>query len=247
MYSQHGIPWELNSCAISTRKFPLPHEQDICSQTLCQQDASLQVCKTTSIKSASTVDNGQEQNTSGSEDTDDNSAEDLNTTEIQCHPEQMLSKPQPGMPELKSVQERLKEVKATGPITTLMVCDLPCCLSIQEVVDTMNLRGFSNAFDLIYMPRPKGLRSEKTGLHHNLGYAFVNFKTPEKAMEFERTFSDFTFPGGASMKRCYTKPAQRQGYKANWKKHARQHKSGCCRVFYSTAQAYCCPVVAPTV
>jgi len=164
-------------------------------------------------------------------------------------PQQVLSNPWPDMPEAQyypplaehfphdentAMQECSTEVK--GPITTLMLCDLPCRLSILEVVDAMNLQGFSDTYDLIYMPRPKGLRSEKAGLHHNLGYAFVNFTAPEKAKEFAAVFSDVIFPGGLSMKKCYTKPAQRQGYKANWKKHSRQHKSGCLRVFQSTAQ-----------
>jgi len=162
-------------------------------------------------------------------------SEVADSQEIQGYPQQMLSNPWPCMPEAQycprhaerfpheeniAMQKCLTEVVAIEPITTMMLCDIPCRLSIQEVVDAMDLQGFSNTFDLIYMPRPKGLRSEKAGLHHNLGYAFVNFTTPEKATEFVESFSDFIFPGGYSMKRCYTKPALCQGYKANWKKHS---------------------------
>lgn len=227
MYFQHDIPWKLNSCAMSTRMFPLPHEQNICSQISIPS-------------SVSTLDDGLEQNAfSSSEDTDDNSVKGEVADSLE------VLKPSPGMAELQycpefgehlpheenvEMQSRPKEVKAAEPITTLMVCDLPCCLSIQEVVDTINSQGFANTFDLIYMPRPKGLRSAKVELRHNLGYAFVNFKTPEKALEFQGVCSEFTFPS-CSTKRCYTMPAVRQGYKANWKKHSRQHNSGCCLTF----------------
>jgi len=84
------------------------------------------------------------------------------------------------------------------------------------------------------MPRRTG-HSVKCGVRRNRGFVFVNFRTPERAKEFV-TFSDFTFPGSFSTKRCYTKPAQRQGYKANWEKYKQQHAEVCCRIFHSTAQ-----------
>jgi len=102
------------------------------------------------------------------------------------------------------------------PITTLMLCGLPCRLCPQEIIDVIDEKGFSDAVDLLYVPPPPqtGRRAARPWTR-NLGYAFVNLKTPELATAFAHAFHKFAFPNNCSAKRCYTKPAHVQGFEAN--------------------------------
>jgi len=98
------------------------------------------------------------------------------------------------------------------PITTLMISGFPYCLHPQEVVDVIDQQGFSDAYDLFFMPR----RTKTTrASQYNLGYAFVNFKTPEYAIAFARAFNNAAFPN--STKLCSIRPAHKQGFEANGK------------------------------
>jgi len=102
------------------------------------------------------------------------------------------------------------------PITTLMLCGIPCRVSFQEVIGVIGGKGFSDAYDVLYVPPPPHTgRRSKRSWSRNLGYAFVNLKTPELATAFALTFNNFVFPNNCSEKLCYTKPAHRQGFKAN--------------------------------
>jgi len=105
------------------------------------------------------------------------------------------------------------------PITTLMLCDLPCSLGPQEILDEIDKRGFSDAYDMFYMPPP---RRQKRTTQRNLGYAFLNLKTPEHATAFAIAFKTFVFPNRFSMKKSYTTPANKQGFKANFKNSVKE-------------------------
>lgn len=107
-----------------------------------------------------------------------------------------------------------------GDVTTLMIGGLPCHLSLSDLVRVIGDQGFANAFDLVYLPRPRGLRTRKRSSQANSGYSFVNFKTPELATAFGEVFSKFVFQNGELKKECYTKPALRQGYEANLKQYS---------------------------
>jgi len=114
------------------------------------------------------------------------------------------------------------ESSATNePVTTLMLCGLPCRLEQEEIVDVINRQGFSKEYDLLYLPSPKEYRNKKAS-RRNLGYGFVNLKTPEAAVRFAQAFNGFAFPGCSSAKLSYTKPALRQGYDANYKEHLKE-------------------------
>lgn len=115
------------------------------------------------------------------------------------------------------------------PITTLMICDIPCRQTIQQVIDSINANGFTGTYDLVYMPPQKGFRRPKHS--QNMGYAFVNFKRTEYAAAFEHIFKDFTFPNCHSKKLSYAKPAHCQGYKANLEMHSKLRLSGCLITF----------------
>lgn len=115
------------------------------------------------------------------------------------------------------------------PITTLMICDIPCRQTIQQVIDAINSHGFTGTYDLVYMPPQKGFRRPKQS--QNMGYAFVNFKRPEYASAFEHIFKNFSFPNCSSQKKSYAKPAHCQGYNENLEIHSKLRLSGCLLTF----------------
>ena len=103
----------------------------------------------------------------------------------------------------------LREAAAAPEVTTLMMCDIPFCLTIDSIIDTINSHGFIDTFNLVYMP------SCDRKYLQNLGYVFVNFKTAEYAMSFREAFQGFRWPKTLSEKMSYTKPALCQGYAEN--------------------------------
>merc|ERR1712118_485791 len=56
-------------------------------------------------------------------------------------------------------------------ITTLMLCDIPCRQSIEQIIDAINMLGFEGRYDLVYRP------AKRPTLRQNMGYSFVNFNT----------------------------------------------------------------------
>merc|ERR1719174_1665775 len=114
-------------------------------------------------------------------------------------------------------------------ITTLMICDIPCRRTVEQVIDAINAYGFSGAYDLVYMPHQRGRRSPKNS--QNVGYAFVNFKRPEFAASFMRVFQNVQFPNCASEKRSFAKPARFQGLRTNVDMHSSQRAAGCLLLF----------------
>ena len=99
-----------------------------------------------------------------------------------------------------------------------MLCGIPCRLGPQEIVDVIHAKGFSDAYDLIFVPPPpnSGRRSGRSRAR-NIGYAFINLMTPELATAFALAFNKFAFPNNYSKKLCSTVLAHRQGFAANVK------------------------------
>lgn len=118
------------------------------------------------------------------------------------------------------LEETLEATTDTN-ITTLMICDIPCRQSVEQICEVINQQGFANAYNLVYMPskRPKYMQ--------NMGYAFVNFKTAEQASAFAEVFKNFPFPNCSSRKLSYTKPARHQGYEENLNRYTKQRAVGC--------------------
>ena len=113
------------------------------------------------------------------------------------------------------------------PITTLMLSGFSYRLRSQELVDVINQQGFTDAYDLCFLPvRPHSRRASQ----YNLGFAFVNFKTPEYATAFARAFNNVAFPDGRSTKLCSTRPAREQGFEANLKDRPSLRSSGSFRI-----------------
>jgi hypothetical protein len=115
-------------------------------------------------------------------------------------------------PPSASESESEDEVKGP-PITTLMICDLPCRISECDVVEMLAKLGFAGKYDFLFVPAKKRGR----GNQGCLGYAFVNFMLPQDASRFAVVFDNFSFPGANSTKLGYVKPASIQGYAANYK------------------------------
>jgi len=103
------------------------------------------------------------------------------------------------------------------PTTTMMICDIPSSQTIDDVIEVINMNGFSYTFDLVHMPVniPKGRRTH----NQTMKAAFVNFKHAGYAAAFERAFHKITFPQQGSRQRSkkmsWAKPSHCQGYEAN--------------------------------
>jgi len=119
----------------------------------------------------------------------------------------------------------LREAAAAREVTTLMMCDIPFCQTIDSIIDTINSHGFIDTFNLVYMPS-----SDRKYLQ-NLGYVFVNFKTAEYAMSFREAFQGFRWPKTLSEKMSYTKPALCQGYAENVNSYIEKRAVGCLVIY----------------
>jgi hypothetical protein len=100
-------------------------------------------------------------------------------------------------------------------VTTLMVCPLPYEVCSEELLEAVNALGFAGAYDFVYMPSRstrKGAKSRKG----NVGYAFVNFGTAERATQFTAAFESYSFPDVDDDRQIAVKAAACQGYTANF-------------------------------
>jgi len=93
---------------------------------------------------------------------------------------------------------------STQPITTMMLKNIPCRKSQEEVMLTIDEEGFGGRYDFFYLPRDVKFRA-------NLGYAFINFITPEDAADFQNKMDGYRFPNSGSAKACIVVPAHVQG------------------------------------
>lgn len=68
---------------------------------------------------------------------------------------------------------------ASGPITTLMLRNLPHSLTQAELLEEVDKNGYDGLYDFCYLPH-------KFAKHKNLGFAFLNFISTEDAAKFRR-------------------------------------------------------------
>lgn len=87
--------------------------------------------------------------------------------------------------------------------TSVMICNIPCRVTLPQLVEAIDGLGFANAYDFIYLPSPKH--------QQNVGYGFVNFLNPDDAYDFMGSYEGFRFPGRNSKKIGETKLARIQG------------------------------------
>jgi hypothetical protein len=102
-----------------------------------------------------------------------------------------------------------------GPITTMMIRNIPCRCSTEKILEDINSLGYEGEYDFFYLPQTRKRSS-------NLGYGFINFKTAEAAADFQLRMSGHKFAMNSrhskSHKICYISPATIQGLE-NTKKH----------------------------
>jgi hypothetical protein len=106
-------------------------------------------------------------------------------------------------------------------VTSMMVRNLPYNLTQQKLIDALDATGFTGLFDFCYLPH-------KFSDHRNVGYAFVNFVTPEAAKEFQRTWHNDrgnVFNASDMRKALNVTEAVLQGRQANMQK-AKSKKMG---------------------
>merc|ERR1719473_1154031 len=99
-------------------------------------------------------------------------------------------------------------------ITTLMVRGIPCSFSQDTLMKTIDSAGLKGKYDFFYLPRAGNNGS-------NLGYAFINFTTPEAAEICTSTFNGVPLDPSRSMKICSISPGDIQGL-GNLRKHFRR-------------------------
>lgn len=90
------------------------------------------------------------------------------------------------------------------PITTVMLKNIPCRKCQEEVMMHIDRKDFGGRYDFFYLPRDVKFRA-------NLGYAFINFLTPEDASRFQAEMNGYRFAGSGSSKACVVVPAHVQG------------------------------------
>jgi hypothetical protein len=100
-----------------------------------------------------------------------------------------------------------------GEATTMMICNLPCRVTRNEMTQILDEMGFAATYDFLHMPT--GRANSYSCRQSNLGYGFINFLDPDIAVDFMEKFSAYHFTGYNSTKHVMVKPAHIQGLDAN--------------------------------
>mmetsp|Transcript_107276 Transcript_107276/g.298840 ORF Transcript_107276/g.298840 Transcript_107276/m.298840 type:complete len:210 (+) Transcript_107276:2-631(+) len=96
-----------------------------------------------------------------------------------------------------------------GPITTLMIRNIPCSITQRQLAEVVAELGYGGKFDLLFMPTPN---RPSASANSNLGYGFVNFTHAADAESFAEAIEGYRFQGTASVKVCTAQPAHVQGF-----------------------------------
>lgn len=89
----------------------------------------------------------------------------------------------------------------TGTLT-MMIKNIPCACTHQDVLDVVNVLGFDGKFDFFHLPQ----RRSKT-----IGYAFIRFPDPDVTEAFVKTMTGYHFKFRNSSKVVSIVPAHIQG------------------------------------
>jgi hypothetical protein len=117
-------------------------------------------------------------------------------------------------PDVGLATQRKPDKDMLQEVTTWMLCNLPCRITIEQLRDAFDSTGFRGTYDFVYMPSRTGTKRSKKDTS-NLGYAFVNFRKTHDATRFSFVFTGYHFNEAHSPKKVTLKPALCQGYSAN--------------------------------
>lgn len=101
--------------------------------------------------------------------------------------------------------------------TTMMICNIPCRVSTETLIEAIEAVGFGGTYEFLHLPCRYGQEASS-----NLGYGFVNFLKQEDAAKFAVAFEGYHFEGSRSVKKCTVKVASFQGFNANAKRPSRK-------------------------
>jgi len=103
----------------------------------------------------------------------------------------------------------------SSEMTTVMLCNIPCRVTLEEIIHAVRSLGFDDTYDLLHAPGPKR-RHRYLASTTNIGYAFINFVKPEDAQNFMKAFEGFCFEGRHSEKVGMAKFGRVQGFHNNY-------------------------------
>lgn len=144
--------------------------------------------------------------------------------------EQLLPLPRGSAPEpptlavplVPSLANDITAAKASAPLppgtTTVMLRNIPNRYTPEELLEEMLSHGFEGCFDFFYLPTDFGTKK-------NMGYGFLNLRTPALAENFRRTFDRRRLTRYVTQKVLEMSPAVTQGFQANVMKYLK-HQAG---------------------
>mmetsp|Transcript_97086 Transcript_97086/g.172818 ORF Transcript_97086/g.172818 Transcript_97086/m.172818 type:complete len:415 (+) Transcript_97086:51-1295(+) len=94
------------------------------------------------------------------------------------------------------------------PKTTIMLRNIPNRYTQATLLQQINKVGFEGTYDFFYLPMDTQNRT-------NVGYAFINFVSPEELDRFTERFADYRFEDHASQKVARVSLAHIQGFVEN--------------------------------
>lgn len=96
----------------------------------------------------------------------------------------------------------------TSEVTTLMLRHIPNKYTQATLLQELNRIGFAGRYDFFYLPMDVHNRT-------NVGYAFINFLTPQDASRFTACLTNYKFQKFSSQKIATVSPAHIQGLARN--------------------------------
>jgi len=113
------------------------------------------------------------------------------------------------VPKLQNLGAQATSGATSGvPVTTMMLRNIPNKYTQTKLLQEIDECGFAGTYDFFYLPMDVHNKS-------NVGYAFVNFKTPEVAARFSAVCSNRSFLRFRSRKVGIVSAAHVQGLDAN--------------------------------
>lgn len=114
-------------------------------------------------------------------------------------------------PKATNLVEQFSKTQMHVPPTTMMLLSIPIRYTQQELIQEIEALGFADSFDFFYAPYNFSTKS-------NVGYAFVNFVSPEWAMRCQKDIDGYVFKKHQPKTRqkvTHVEVAHLQGFAAN--------------------------------